>query len=220
MSKLDTIQLQINSKVDPKKKPFWTIKFLLLLKISKRTAQTWRDRAKISFSQVETKFTTNYLRKANARALQQIFQRKIRWKTATEPAGLAIAKFWTISWTLMWTLNTIYDHHIQKTSTSRWAQTNTTDSRRIVWEPINTLVVCWNKTENKLEAYEKKILQHLHLQQNLLEVSKWSFGRNSESIILDIDKLSAFADWKQLPICVKMRFTYASSLVLLNGIRM
>jgi hypothetical protein len=61
MSKLDTIQLQINNKVDPKKKPFWTIKIpVTTLKISKRTAQTWRDESKISFSQVETKYTTNY----------------------------------------------------------------------------------------------------------------------------------------------------------------
>jgi hypothetical protein len=56
MSKLDTIQLQINGKVDPKKETFLdNQEFLLLLKISKRTAQTWRDEGKISFSQVGNK---------------------------------------------------------------------------------------------------------------------------------------------------------------------
>ena len=56
MSKLDTIQSQINSKNDPKKETFLdNQEFLLLMKISKRTAQTWRDEGKISFSQVGSK---------------------------------------------------------------------------------------------------------------------------------------------------------------------
>ena len=56
MSKLDTIQNQINSKADPKKETFLdNQEFLLLMKISKRTAQTWRDEGKISFSQVGNK---------------------------------------------------------------------------------------------------------------------------------------------------------------------
>ena len=56
MSKLDTIQSQISTKVDPKKETFLdNQEFLLLLKISKRTAQTWRDEGKISFSQVGNK---------------------------------------------------------------------------------------------------------------------------------------------------------------------
>ena len=56
MSKLDTIQTQLNTKADPKKETFLdNQEFLLLLKISKRTAQTWRDEGKISFSQVGNK---------------------------------------------------------------------------------------------------------------------------------------------------------------------
>ena len=56
MSKLDTIQSQLNSKADPKKDTFLdNQEFLLLMKISKRTAQTWRDEGKISFSQVGSK---------------------------------------------------------------------------------------------------------------------------------------------------------------------
>ena len=56
MSKLDTIQSQQNSKADPKKETFLdNQEFLLLMKISKRTAQTWRDEGKISFSQVGSK---------------------------------------------------------------------------------------------------------------------------------------------------------------------
>ena len=56
MSKLDTIQSQLNFKNDPKKETFLdNQEFLLLMKISKRTAQTWRDEGKISFSQVGSK---------------------------------------------------------------------------------------------------------------------------------------------------------------------
>lgn len=56
MSKLDAIQSQINTKANPKKETFLdNQEFLLLLKISKRTAQTWRDEGKISFSQVGNK---------------------------------------------------------------------------------------------------------------------------------------------------------------------
>jgi predicted site-specific integrase-resolvase len=43
-------------KSDGKKETFLdNQEFLLLLKISKRTAQTWRDEGKISFSQVGNK---------------------------------------------------------------------------------------------------------------------------------------------------------------------
>ena len=56
MNKLDVIQNQISSKPDSKKETFLdNQEFLLLLKISKRTAQTWRDEGKISFSQVGNK---------------------------------------------------------------------------------------------------------------------------------------------------------------------
>ena len=56
MTKLDTIQNQISLKSDAKKETFLdNQEFLLLLKISKRTAQTWRDEGKISFSQVGNK---------------------------------------------------------------------------------------------------------------------------------------------------------------------
>ena len=56
MTKLDTIQNQISLKSDAKKETFLdNQEFLLLMKISKRTAQTWRDERKISFSQVGNK---------------------------------------------------------------------------------------------------------------------------------------------------------------------
>ena len=56
MSKLDAIQSQISQKADTKKETFLdNQEFLLHLKISKRTAQTWRDEGKISFSQVGNK---------------------------------------------------------------------------------------------------------------------------------------------------------------------
>jgi phage pi2 protein 07 len=56
MTKLDTIQSQINIKSDAKKETFLdNQEFLLHMKISKRTAQTWRDEGKISFSQVGNK---------------------------------------------------------------------------------------------------------------------------------------------------------------------
>ena len=56
MTKLDTIQNQISLRTEGKKETFLdNQEFLLLLKISKRTAQTWRDEGKISFSQVGNK---------------------------------------------------------------------------------------------------------------------------------------------------------------------
>lgn len=56
MSRLETIQNQLNKKSDTKKETFLdNQEFLLLLKISKRTAQTWRDEGRISFSQVGNK---------------------------------------------------------------------------------------------------------------------------------------------------------------------
>jgi hypothetical protein len=56
VNRLDNISQQLNSKVSPKKETFLdNQEFLLLLKISKRTAQTWRDEGKISFSQVGNK---------------------------------------------------------------------------------------------------------------------------------------------------------------------
>ena len=56
MTKLDTIQSQLSIKADPKKETFLDNQELLqLMKISKRTAQTWRDEGKISFSQVGSK---------------------------------------------------------------------------------------------------------------------------------------------------------------------
>jgi hypothetical protein len=56
MTKLDTIQNQISLRSEGKKETFLdNQEFLLLLKISKRTAQTWRDEGKISFSQVGNK---------------------------------------------------------------------------------------------------------------------------------------------------------------------
>ncbi|WP_348800552.1 helix-turn-helix domain-containing protein [Flavobacterium adhaerens] len=56
MGRLEAIQNQINKKSETKKETFLdNQEFLLLLKISKRTAQTWRDEGRISFSQVGNK---------------------------------------------------------------------------------------------------------------------------------------------------------------------
>ncbi len=56
VNRLDSISQQLNTKISPKKETFLdNQEFLLLLKISKRTAQTWRDEGKISFSQVGNK---------------------------------------------------------------------------------------------------------------------------------------------------------------------
>ena len=56
LAKIDNINTQLNSKADAKKETFLdNQEFLQLMKISKRTAQTWRDEGKISFSQVGSK---------------------------------------------------------------------------------------------------------------------------------------------------------------------
>ena len=56
MTKLDTIQSQLSIKADPKKETFLdNQEFLLLMKISKRTSQTYRDEGFISFSQIGNK---------------------------------------------------------------------------------------------------------------------------------------------------------------------
>lgn len=56
LAKIDNINAQLNSKADAKKETFLdNQEFLQLIKISKRTAQTWRDEGKISFSQVGSK---------------------------------------------------------------------------------------------------------------------------------------------------------------------
>jgi hypothetical protein len=52
------------------------------------------------------------------------------------------------------------------------------------------------KQKTNWKLMKKKSLQHLHLQQNLLEVVNGVLAEYSESIILDIDKLSAFADFE------------------------
>ena len=56
VQRLDEITIKLNAKNDPKKDTFLdNQEFLLLMKISKRTAQTWRDEGRISFSQVGNK---------------------------------------------------------------------------------------------------------------------------------------------------------------------
>lgn len=56
ISRLDEIVNRLNTKNEPKKDTFVdNQEFLLLMKISKRTAQTWRDEGRISFSQVGNK---------------------------------------------------------------------------------------------------------------------------------------------------------------------
>ena len=56
MSKIEDIHNKINSKNLPKQEVFLdNEEFIKMLKISRRTAQTWRDEGKISFSQVGNK---------------------------------------------------------------------------------------------------------------------------------------------------------------------
>jgi len=56
VEKLDEIANRLNAKNEPKKDTFLdNQEFLQLMKISKRTAQTWRDEGRISFSQVGNK---------------------------------------------------------------------------------------------------------------------------------------------------------------------
>lgn len=56
VSRLDEITTRLNAKNEPKKDTFLdNQEFLILMKISKRTAQTWRDEGRISFSQVGNK---------------------------------------------------------------------------------------------------------------------------------------------------------------------
>ena len=56
VQRLDEITNRLNAKNDPKKDTFLdNQEFLLLMKISKRTAQSWRDEGRISFSQVGNK---------------------------------------------------------------------------------------------------------------------------------------------------------------------
>ena len=56
MSKIDDIHHKINSKNLPQQEVFLdNEEFIKMLKISRRTAQTWRDEGKISFSQVGNK---------------------------------------------------------------------------------------------------------------------------------------------------------------------
>ncbi|MEN2435801.1 helix-turn-helix domain-containing protein [Weeksellaceae bacterium A-14] len=56
MSKIDQIERKLNQKNLPKQEVFLDNDELIkMLKISRRTAQTWRDEGKISFSQVGNK---------------------------------------------------------------------------------------------------------------------------------------------------------------------
>ena len=56
ISKIDEINEKLNSKSAPKQEVFLDKEELIaMLKISRRTAQTWRDEGKISFSQVGSK---------------------------------------------------------------------------------------------------------------------------------------------------------------------
>lgn len=54
-SRLDALQNQLASKSDNSKSFMDNEEFLAFMRISKRTAQSWRDEGKISFSQVGNK---------------------------------------------------------------------------------------------------------------------------------------------------------------------
>ena len=56
ISKINEIHEKLNAKAAPKHEVFLDNEELIaMLKISRRTAQTWRDEGKISFSQVGSK---------------------------------------------------------------------------------------------------------------------------------------------------------------------
>lgn len=55
LASIEEIKAKLDSKVDPEDDFIDNQEFLLKMKISKRTAQTWRDEGKISFSQVGNK---------------------------------------------------------------------------------------------------------------------------------------------------------------------
>ncbi len=55
LASLEEIKAKLSEKKDPEENFIDNQEFLLMMKISKRTAQTWRDEGKISFSQVGNK---------------------------------------------------------------------------------------------------------------------------------------------------------------------
>jgi hypothetical protein len=56
LAKLESIDAKMSNTTESKKETFLdNQEFLQLMKISKRTAQTWRDEGRISFSQVGNK---------------------------------------------------------------------------------------------------------------------------------------------------------------------
>ena len=74
ISRLDEIVNRLNTKNEPKKDTFVdNQEFLLLMKISKRTAQTWRDEGRISFSQVGNKI---YYKLSDVEKLMQDYYNK------------------------------------------------------------------------------------------------------------------------------------------------
>lgn len=50
LASIEEIKAKLDNKVDPEEDFIDNQEFLLKMKISKRTAQTWRDESKISFS--------------------------------------------------------------------------------------------------------------------------------------------------------------------------
>ncbi|MGE0567433.1 MAG: helix-turn-helix domain-containing protein [Bacteroidia bacterium] len=55
LASIEEIKAKLDGKPDPEEDFMDNQEFLLKMKISKRTAQTWRDEGKISFSQVGNK---------------------------------------------------------------------------------------------------------------------------------------------------------------------
>lgn len=79
-TKLEEINLKISSNAADKEKFLDNQEFIQLMKISKRTAQTWRDEGKIAFSQVGSKI---YYKLADVEGLLQghyhkAFSRKLK----------------------------------------------------------------------------------------------------------------------------------------------
>ncbi|MBK9284047.1 MAG: helix-turn-helix domain-containing protein [Sphingobacteriaceae bacterium] len=73
LASIEEIKAKIDKKIDPDENFIDNQEFLLKMKISKRTAQTWRDEGKISFSQVGNKI---YYKVADVEELLQKHYKK------------------------------------------------------------------------------------------------------------------------------------------------
>ena len=74
ISKINDIHEKVNAKSAPKQEVFLdNEEFIAMMKISRRTAQNWRDEGKISFSQVGSKI---YYKLSDVEKLMQDYYNK------------------------------------------------------------------------------------------------------------------------------------------------